>query len=200
MEVRKTEYYGIVFDSKSEAVFARCLHLAGHSFFYHPAEHCGHAWDFLVFRKPNRCYQVKRVGGIGGTIYRNDVIVDDIRAPILIEYKPSVPTKTYVSNLTEMMRADPIESILVFGNPWDKNEYLANTFSSGCCYISYPIFTKHGKYGWGDFNVAGDSGEDVPVSYRHNIKDLLGITPEMPIDARKYRFDLAHPLRTQNHE
>jgi hypothetical protein len=46
MDAIKTEYKRIIFDSKSEAVFARTLDLGGHQWIYHPPEHCGHVWDF----------------------------------------------------------------------------------------------------------------------------------------------------------
>jgi len=83
MNATRTEYKGIVFDSKSEAVFARTLDLGGHQWVYHPPQHCVHIWDFLVFRS-----------------HMNN-------EPILVEYKPQMPTNTYVDNLTEKMRADP---------------------------------------------------------------------------------------------
>ena len=97
MDAIKTEYKRIIFDSKSEAVFARTLDLGGHQWSYHPPEHCGHVWDFLVFR----------------------VHMGNKSEQILVEYKPKMPTDTYVDELTNRMRHDPKESIVVWGNPWD---------------------------------------------------------------------------------
>lgn len=171
MNATITEYKGIVFDSKSEAVFARTLDLGGHRWVYHPPQHCGHIWDFLVFRS-----------------HMNN-------EPILVEYKPQMPTNTYVDNLTEKMRADPKESIVVWGNPWDGIDHSIDG-PQECCYRVYPIFciktvSGNAKYGWGDFIRLADNGGDWPTSYRHETWDVLGITEEMVQEAKEYRFDLA---------
>jgi hypothetical protein len=179
MKPKKTEYKGIVFDSKSEAVFARTLHLAGHQWEYHPAphsKHCSHEWDFLVWRKT---YEIP--GYAGDMTYA---------PPILIEYKPSMPTGTYVDKLTEEMRADPHESIVVWGNPWDGVDKRIDG-PKECCYRVYPIFCSYGKYGWGDTIRDLDHGGDVPTSYRHPTWHVLGITEDMAQEAKEYRFDLA---------
>jgi len=163
MEPIKTEYKNILFDSKSEAVFARALDLARHDWVYHPPEHCGHVWDFMV---------------------------DLNWTTSLIEYKPAMPTNTYVDNLTELMRKDPFESIVVWGNPWDGvNRNIEGP--SECCYRVYPIFCSYGKYGWGDFCRLADTGSNVPVSWRHPTDGVIGIYEEMVQEAKNYRFDLA---------
>lgn len=164
MKAIKTEYKNIVYDSKSEAVFARVLDLAGHRWNYHPSEHCGHVWDFYIFRKQWMPY-------------------------MFIEYKPAMPTMTYVNNLTETMSVNPQESIIVWGNPWNGID-LSIGGPHECCYRIYPIFSSFGNYGWGNFIPEADSGESHPVSYRHETWDILGITEEMAQDAKSFRFDL----------
>jgi hypothetical protein len=179
VEAVKTEYKKIVFDSKSEAVFARTLDIAGHHWKYHPKEHCGHVWDFLVWR--NCSYVDHRLPSY---IYA--------RVPwIYIEYKPSMPTNTYVDNLTEKMRSDPRESIVVWGNPWDGVDKEIDG-PQDCCYRIYPIFCSMGKYGWGDFIRLADNGGDWPTSFYHETWPVLGITEGMAQEAKRYRFDLNH--------
>ncbi|SCX76025.1 hypothetical protein [Desulfoluna spongiiphila] len=161
-----TEYREIVFDSKSEAVFARTLDLSGAEWKYHPPEHGNHRWDFLVASstRPDK--------------------------PTLIEYKPAMPTNTYVDNLVMKMSVDPRESIVVWGNPWEGIDKSIDG-PQECCYRVYPIYCSHGKYGWGDFIRLGDNGGDWPTSTRHQTWAVLGITEEMVQEAMRYRFDLA---------
>jgi hypothetical protein len=174
MIANKTEYKKIVFDSKSEAVFARTLDLAGHLWKYHPNEVCGHVWDFLVLRK----------------IYLDiPGYARDGSEWIYIEYKPSMPTNTYLDNLTKKMRLDPMESIVVWGNPWDGVDKEIGG-PQECCYRVYPIFCSYGKYGWGDFIRLADNGCGWPTSSMHTTWDVLGITEEMAQEAKKFRFDL----------
>lgn len=188
MEMRKaipTEYKGVRFDSKSEAVFARTLDLAGHDWVYHPGEHCGHAWDFLVF--PTHGQRVVQYTCVCGKGFKSQTPIFQLHyRPVLIEYKPSAPTDTYIRNLTVAMSEQPYESIIVWGSPWKPG----GTAVSDCCYTAYPIFSSYAKYGWGDFCRAGDNGEELPMSHRHNIKDMLGITERMAQEAKSYRFDL----------
>jgi hypothetical protein len=189
MKPVKTEYMGVVFDSKSEAVFARTLHLLGHEYVYHPNEHCGHVWDFLVFRKPFWFYRSHAI--VGDTCYWSTNQYYKVEAPILVEYKPNAPTKTYIDNLTNKMREDPIESVIVWGNPWsgpDNKVCLDDKLS----YVCYPVFTKHDRFGWGDFNQLADNGyDDVPFSYRHTFSEMFYCHTERFIqEAKSYRFDL----------
>jgi hypothetical protein len=170
----KTEYCGVVFDSKSEAVFARCLNLAGHEWIYHPREHCGHEWDFLVF--PRNYIFYRQTVRVGGEYYHSKSEAGFLLLkPMLVEYKPSMPTNTYVDNLTESMRQDPFESIVVWGNPWEGNDKSIDG-PHDCCYRVYPIFSSCAKYGWG--------------SCRNLISKMLQITPEITEEAKYYRFDL----------
>jgi len=162
---KPTEYKGIVFDSKSEAIFARALDLSGAEWKYHPPQHCGHEWDFLV-----------------SSSTRPEI-------PTLIEYKPSMPTNTYVDQLLKMMSKNPRESIVVWGNTWDGVDSKIDG-PNDCCYRVYPIYSSYGKYGWGDFIRLADNGGNWPTSYRHDTYGVLGISEEMAQEARLFRFDL----------
>lgn len=182
---RKTEYKGIVFDSKSEAVFARALDLADQDWIYHPLTHCGHEWDFLLF--PLHLKNVFQGLQIGGkTFLSSRSLYRPYSKPMLIEYKPSAPTRTYIDNLTNQMRQDPVESVVVWGNPWDG---CVEKFPE-CCYYVYPIFSSFGKYGWGDFNQDGDNGWAFPISMHHPTYQVIGIEEEHAQEAKNYRFDL----------
>jgi len=100
-----------------------------------------------------------------------------------------MPTNTYVDNLTDKIRVDPKESIVVWGNPWDGLDRSIDG-PDQCCYRVYPIFCSHGKYGWGDFIRLADNGGDWPTSTRHSTWDILGITEEMAQESKEYRFDI----------
>ena len=187
----RTEYMGTVFDSKSEAVFARVMHILGHDYVYHPSEHCGHEWDFLVFRKP--LGKVKTVVFVGGERYINPFPHEPEEKPILVEYKPGPPTKTYIENLTNKMRKNPFESVLVWGSPWASIHPVLKDYGMNLSYVCYPIFTRHDRFGWGDFCQLADSGYDCdpPFSQRHTFSDMFGCDFDFQIQAAlKYRFDL----------
>lgn len=102
-----TEYKGTRFRSKSEAVFARFLDLVEASWVYEPSEHFGHVWDFIVFPEPvlYRHHSMR----LQGEFF---ISSDDVGAtpqpienkPFLVEYKPSMPTNTYIDNLRKSMR------------------------------------------------------------------------------------------------
>lgn len=94
---KPTEYAGVRFDSKLEAVFARFLDLNRiHWEKQHPVTCYGHDWDFEISTN-----KYKR---------------------LLIELKPSFPTETYADNiLTASGRADFLadpHATIVCGNPW----------------------------------------------------------------------------------
>ncbi len=129
----KTEYKGIVFDSKSEAVFARCLDLAEICFVYHPTDPCHgnwyengwkfpkpiddvesndsrcptHEWDFLTFTNQRRKLEIG-----GSTYYFNSLL------PTLVELKPSLPNKTYIENIKSKCSDTNWLWLLVYGNVW----------------------------------------------------------------------------------
>jgi len=185
-----TEYKGVVFRSKSEAVFARAIDIVNEwwdgrpkapgtvlrptrfSWMYEPKAH-SHDWDFeIVDRHCQYC---------GARI-------------LLIEYKPSMPTMTYVNNLIAKVRESaeryqgrtPIDSYIVWGSPWNPPQT-----GWGTVYVCYPVFSRWGKFGWGDFEPMADHGANEPWSYRHDLTQILGIDDEIAREATQYRFDLA---------
>ena len=89
----KTEYKGTVYRSKTEAIFARCLDLAGLEYQYEPS--CDGAVYFNE-NDPEPDYN-------NGIPYTPDFIVSVGQFPydrnLLIEVKPSVPSETYLNNL-----------------------------------------------------------------------------------------------------
>lgn len=192
-----TEYRGVVFDSKSEAIFARALDLAGCRWLYHVySKNHSHEWDFLVYPglitvskaqefnvhpKPESLWEYERKFSY--------TTVQPRHKPTLVEYKPKQPTMTYVKNLTQKARANPVESIVVWGSLWNPPKN-ATDFSNCKYLVSYPIFCSHGKHGWGEFEPMADCGYEEPYSYRHSISDLLGIHSDHYEEAAKYRFDL----------
>lgn len=95
---RPTEYRGIRFDSKLEAVFARMLDLNRVKWkLEHPVIRYGHQWDF-------------------------ELETPDFPNGLLIELKPSEPTETYIDQLFDIGDADVAfanpHAIIVYGNPW----------------------------------------------------------------------------------
>lgn len=182
MRAVKTEYRNVVFRSKSEAIFARCLDLAGSAWQYEPKDaihQCKHRWDFIV------CIQDKY--------------------PIYLEYKPSEPTRTYVSNLHNSVRKhweslykrrskkdnfDPTRFydecpryLLVYGSHFDPPPEGFDT------YAVYPIWDKTHEHGL-DFCQAGDNGEKFLHSVGHSMFEDFGITERIIKEASQYRFDL----------
>lgn len=192
---RLTEYSGTVFDSKCEAVFARSLDIVGHEWYYHPVEHCGHEWDFLVF--PKNRHHCRRSFYTGKREFRSQRYDTpcDFNRPMLIEYKPSTPTFTYINELIDKTSDCPVESIVVFGNPWKGIDHgLYQGHCKPCSYRCFPIFSSFSKYGWGNFCMMSDSNwtqkKEQPVSGTHCIYELLGITEEIAQQAKEFRFDL----------
>lgn len=84
IEARPTEYSGVVFRSKSEAIMARCFELAGFNWYYEVAhEACPDGWepDFTTLKvvalSPRRIHTLTSVW----------------------EFKPRMPTNTYLEKL-----------------------------------------------------------------------------------------------------
>lgn len=129
MKATKTEYQGIVFDSKSEAIFARVMTLAKCRWFYHPKPFNGHAWDFIVqpfprFGAHEQC--------VGDSVY--SYIQYTPQPLVFIEYKPRQPTATYVNNLKCSLSGSPVGGLIVYGDPFcegDYKEILLNAGQSG---------------------------------------------------------------------
>lgn len=161
---RPTEFAGVRFRSKSEAVFARCLSLAGNQWKYEPGTIAGHGWDFIVKRRSS-----------------------NLESFVFIEYKPSRPTMCYVDSLVERMRKTPVESLIVWGSPWNPAGLPVSCFS----YVAYPLFSSDCKYGWGDFMPIADHGDDeLPFSHRHDCDEVLGPINRFADDSASHRFDL----------
>jgi hypothetical protein len=172
----KTEYKGIVFDSKSEAVFARAMDLAkGHNYNwkYHPTKHpndimnsyflAAHEWDFGIY-----------------TTHTPSPMCVPIEE-LYVEYKPKKPTDTYIKNLKKRVYAIPESSfpeslvmntpaMIVYGNPWDgpQNDGYSET------YLAEVLNATPGTF----------------YHYRNEINKMLGITEAMAQEAKQYRFDL----------
>jgi len=170
---KPTEYCGVRFRSKSEAVFARCLDLAGHRWQYEPGSIAGHQWDFLIDRKNS-------IGKYGRAFPKH------WERFLFIEYKPSEPTMAYVDSIVQRMRHCPVDSYLVWGSPWNPGGFPRDRD----CYVTYPFYSHDAKHGWGTFMSIADSGEeDRPVSHRHQTDDTLFLNQHAD-DAASYRFDL----------
>jgi hypothetical protein len=179
-----TEYKGVRFDSKSEAVFARMLDLSGIKWErVHPILHDGHSWDFLVWIKIHNIVAFFENGYRDGDakagkseIYQGPEKYE----AALIELKPSKPTDTYIKNIA--VRSDARlcseHRFVVWGNPFGNRQefggiellYLAQQLP-GSRDISYR-----------------SSAEPLPL-------DLLldGFKPSFAKEAVGFRFDLAEP-------
>ena len=184
---RPTEYKGIRFRSKSEAIFARTLDLVVPQF---------HQWEY----EPNQ-------NSNGKHSHDWDFEIGDDRCPccpyriILIEYKPSKPSDTYVKTLTEKIRESTLkrnqlennlgrrtkvcfDSFIAWGNPFSGpplfDEYSVN---GSCSYVFMPLFANFWQHH--DFDVHRESS-----SSECSARLVLGITEPVVQEAMKYRFDL----------
>jgi hypothetical protein len=83
-----------------------------------------------------------------------------------------------------------MNSYIVWGNPWSGISEEAASLSLNCCYVTYPIFSRHDRFGWGDFEPQADSGNNAPYSMRHLTQEIFGITEEIAQEAKQFRFDL----------
>ena len=102
---RPTEYSGVVFKSKCEAIFARNIDLCRGLWEYEPAQRSIGSWrpDFRV-------------------VFRN--LKHNQLHTFIIEYKPSAPTFTYKQELgvrfAQLWKARDDElGLLICGNPFD---------------------------------------------------------------------------------
>lgn len=128
-QARPTEYKGIVYRSKSEAMFARYLELRFNpdddgscGFIYKPAGFDVGGWipDFLMW------------GVRTGTLYGHEI---PHTTYTLIEYKPSRPTATYIAEFA--MRCETIlgrldeKGLCEFSRRCDYQINYGSVFSSG---------------------------------------------------------------------
>jgi hypothetical protein len=172
-----TEYAGVKYASKSEAIFARCLDLAGQQ--HEPQyNYCRHAWDFRVI-KPKKWVQSWADGVWSAAAAWPEEWADSL----LIEYKPSTPTWTYIDNLMAKMKTAPTESIIVWGSPYQSLRYVFNV---------RPLYSRFWKYGWGDYwDFRDDDNPDPdPAAGEYDLANMLGVTDEIANIAKQYRYDL----------
>lgn len=111
MKAVKTEYRGVVFDSKSEAIFARAMNLASCRWLYHPKPFNGH---------PFPDYGAKEIV-LGDMVY--SFVQYTPKPLVLVEYKPKRPTDTYIKNLEASIVNEKIDGMIVYGDPFNREEY-----------------------------------------------------------------------------
>ena len=181
-----TEYKGIRFDSKSEAVFARMLDLSGiqweHS---HPILHDGHSWDFLIWIRVRKWATFCEGGYRNGDPIKGDMKSFDCPGgynykPMLVELKPSKPTETYMKNIAR--RSDEVlcreYRIVVWGNPFS-GELQDIGSGWGSLYLAQELARVDQLY-------TNSTTESLPLSCLLN-----GFNERCVSDAKNFRFDLA---------
>jgi hypothetical protein len=191
-EARPTEYKGVRFRSKSEAMFARCLDLAGCEWGYEPPSIGKHQWDFIV--APGEFLHsgaVDTSGEYDWFEYRRHIALSK---PCLVEYKPQRPTGLYFEQIRDDFaaavkamphRTNIPESMLVFGSFFD-----LGTAGHGESLGVWPVWSTHcSRFGKGDFRheIWGTDGYDVGL---YNVESVFGITRAMIAEASRFRFDL----------
>ncbi len=168
LKPRPTQYKGVRFRSKSEAVFARCMDLAGALWVYEPfdgKQHSpgAHQWDFLSFMPRDRT---------SIAVYDNHCFFPGIDweewEPWLIEYKPQRPTDAYVSDLQARV------------NQWSSTTYLA------CDANIAIIFGSPWKSGYYEVIWLLINGKTPPREIPHKLEKLSSHVSS----ALSYRFDL----------
>ncbi len=99
-----TEYDGVLFRSKSEAIFARAMDLTGHiTWDYEPETIDGYTVDFWVTT----------------TLPQSEISMD-----LMVEYKPSRPTDAYISKL-ELVDQQGMDGFLLFyGSPYEPDKEI----------------------------------------------------------------------------
>ena len=155
LRVTPTEYRGVRFRSKSEAIFARAMDLAGFKdWSYESTVIDGYTPDFFVD---------VAVRSWGYDLY------------YLVEYKPSLPTKTYMEKL---MRIELPESLgidgfyVVYGSPYAPEK------PSGV----WPVRNSDGRI----------------VNKTAFVLSVCDPVMNKWMEAKEYRFDLAHEEENTN--
>lgn len=111
---KQTSYKGVVFRSKTEAIYARVFDLIGWTWEYEP-EIPGwpHRPDFLMAGK----YK-------GGEV-----------CLFVVEIKPAKPTKSYLDSIersaAQFATGFRSDSIVLFGNPWDRGDGMVIKMADG---------------------------------------------------------------------
>jgi hypothetical protein len=88
-----TEYKGVRFRSKSEAIFARCLDLAGVEDWQYEPNISGLAWPYWKLPQHPWDFCVTTKKGFSNSHL------------IFVEYKPAFPSSAYMENLSEKVKA-----------------------------------------------------------------------------------------------
>ena len=134
LTARKTEYKDQVFKSKSEAIFARAIDQnVDRCFCYEPdwtVLPCGYVADFDF-------------------VFVVDTPLAKMELQIAVEYKPSMPTKTYKKELLSRFRAirekeegffsTIVHYLLIVGNAYDDKPVVVYSMDdSGQCFVPWP--------------------------------------------------------------
>lgn len=183
-----TEYAGVTFRSKSEAIFARVLDLSSwvHAWEYEPAfepRHRipnGHVWDFAVLHID--C----------------ETAFDEVH---IIEYKPSQPTAAYVQHLINDYKKRGCSGytalpFMTFGNPFNESRMSASYVCQNGALISHTRPSDHTYNSvllWPIQDVYWYPNSDRCVSYeRYDTVSGFGLDIEDDVinEAMTYRFDL----------
>lgn len=178
-QATRTEYKGVTYRSKTEAIFARCLDLAGFNQEYEPD-----------------CLRL-------GLSYQPDFLAGKNTFPharnAIIEVKPSMPTRSYLDNLFHKMykqKPYPIEETFkyIYGGKFDFSLAIFNPFDRQfdviCPTADGLKWNSHKEFvGWcpGRFKAAVN-GE---MRWHDNYADhILAAMHLHSAEAMKYRFDL----------
>jgi hypothetical protein len=143
---RPTEYAGVRFRSKSEAVFARSLDLAGIKWLYEPFSQIpnppgDHSWDFLLFATAIKAgiasWNEYKFHVPGVSFYESDAW--------FVEFKPARPNDTYLLELGERTfrskgASYPGNFAVIYGSPWESTAYKAFPllFRAEPCWFKQP--------------------------------------------------------------
>jgi hypothetical protein len=174
-----TEYKGVVYRSKSEAMFARYLELSSGD-----RVHIHYEWEDLILP----CGYVPDFTSIAITAELTDRCPPDLSFNV-IEYKPCMPTDTYVCNLID--RFNKIQEILKDGFRGS----AINCRVTSLLYVGSPFTEKEDRKVLAPSHVNG-SGE---IQYHHLSAPKTGWPVEGETDYTvsmwdllNYRFDLPH--------
>jgi hypothetical protein len=176
---RPTEYAGVRFKSKSEAVFARSLDLAGIKWLYEPFAQIqnppgGHSWDFLLFATAIKAgmatWNEHKFHVPGATFYESD--------SWFVEFKPARPNDTYLLELGERTFGSEGGSYLgnfavIYGSPWESTAYRA-----------FPLLFRAKPCWFEDPSAAGV------------LRFIAQETSYASAKAMQYRFDIAKETRS----
>lgn len=116
-EARPTQYKGIIFRSKTEALYARAFDLTEWPWDYEPEiQDWPHKPDFLLSVRTNTSGGALRLA--------------------VVEIKPSKPTAAYLKSITKAAtkfasQSPMLEAYVLYGNPWDGGDVMCQHFEDG---------------------------------------------------------------------